>query len=80
MAKKNVEFVEEKTFSDLTQKSWFRDGATIKIGESFSKINSGEYQTLDVKDFLSSEEIITWKILVTTDEKIHLLKSSRELK
>ena len=79
-AKKKEEPVEEKTFSDLTNKSWFRDGSIITIGDSFSKITSGDSQTLEIKDFLSSEEIITWKILVTVDEKIHLLKSSRELK
>ncbi|MCL2293526.1 MAG: hypothetical protein FWC36_01465 [Spirochaetes bacterium] len=70
----------QKTFSDLTNKSWFQDGNTIKVGDSFQKIISSEFQLLDVKEVLVGDPFSTWKIIITTDDKIHLLKSSRELK
>ena len=70
----------QKTFSDLTNKSWFSDGKEIKVGDNFSKIMSGEFETLDVKETLVGEQVNTWKIVITTDDKIHLLKTSRGLK
>ena len=70
----------QKTFSDLTTKSWFTDGQSIKIGDDFSKIMSGEFLTLEVKETLIGEQVNTWKIVITTDDKTYLLKSSRELK
>ena len=78
MAKKKIE--NEKTFSDLTNKSWFKEKETIKVGDSFQKIMSGEFQVLDVKEILFGFEYQTWNIVITKDEKIHVLKSSRELK
>ena len=78
MAKKKIE--NEKTFSDLTNKSWFKEKETIKVGDSFQKIMSGEFQVLDVKEILFGFEYQTWNIVITKDEKIHILKSSRELK
>ena len=70
----------QKTFSDLTTKSWFTDGQSIKIGDDFSKIMSGEFLTLEVKEILIGEHFQTWKLVITTDDKFYLLKTSRELK
>ena len=78
MSKKKVENV--KTFSDLTNKSWFMDGDNIKVGETFPKILAGECQTLEVKEILFGEQYQTWKIVVDKADKTHLLKTSRELK
>ena len=72
MNKKKIE--NEETFSDLTNKSWFRDG------DSFPKIMAGDFQDLNVKEVLFGNPYQTWKIVITKDDKIHLLKSSRELK
>ena len=70
----------QKTFSDFTNKSWFREGTNIKVGDSFQKIMSNEFFILEVKEEFIGEHHQTWKIVVTTDDKIHLLKTSRELK
>jgi len=70
----------EKTFSDLTGKSWFKEGDNIKLGDSFQKIMAGEFQTLEVKEIFYGKEFQTWIIVITKDDKIHLLKTSRELK
>jgi hypothetical protein len=70
----------QKTFSDLTLKSWFMDKTNIKVGESFSKMMSGESLTLDVKEILFGSPYKTWIVVITKDEKVYLLKSSRELK
>jgi len=72
--------VDGKTFSDLTNKSWFKDGDNIKVGDSFSKMLAGESKLLEVKDVLNGEQFQTWQIVIAKDEKIYLLKSSRELK
>ena len=79
MAKKKQENV--KTFSDYTNKSWFKDSDNIiKVGDSFQKINAGEFETLEVKEILVGKLYQTWIVVVTKDDKIHLLKTSRELK
>ena len=77
---KKIKNENQKTFSDLTNKSWFKDGDNIKVGETFQKIMSGDFQVLDVKEILFGSEYQTWNIVITKDEKIHILKSSRELK
>ena len=69
-----------KTFSDFTNKFWFKDGDNIKVGDSFPLIMSGESTTLNVKDIFLGKEYQTWIIVVTQDENIHLLKSSKQLK
>ena len=46
--KKKIE--NEKTFLDLTNKSWFKDGENIKVGDNFPKIISGESQSLEVRE------------------------------
>ena len=79
MNKKKPENV--KTFSDFTNKSWFKDiENNIKVGENFQKINAGEVQTLEVKEILFGNPFQTWIIVITKDDKINLLKTSRELK
>ena len=78
MTKKKI--VNGKTFSDLTNKSWFKDGDNIKVGDSFSKMLAGESKLLEVKEVLYGEQFQTWIIVITKDEKIYLLKTSRELK
>jgi hypothetical protein len=45
----------EKTFSDLTGKSWFIDGPNIKVGDNISKFISNEFQTLEVKELLNGD-------------------------
>jgi hypothetical protein len=70
----------EKTFTDLTQKSWFVDGQKIKIGESLSNILSGKVEIIDTKEILDGDLSKTWKIVVDKEDKIYLLKTSRELK
>ena len=75
-------FVKEnqKLFSDLSNKSWFIDNNNIKVGDNFSKIMSGESLTIEVKDILVGDPYQTFKIVLSNDDKIYLLKSSRELK
>ena len=69
-----------KTFSDLTNKSWFMDGDNIKVGDSFQKIMAGESKTIEVKDNYFGDNFQTWRIVIDKTDKIYLLKTSRELK
>ena len=78
MTKKKIE--NQKTFSYLTNKSWFKDGDNIKVGENFSKIMNNEFETIEVKEVLFGNQYQTWNIVIDKTDKIHLLKSSRELK
>jgi hypothetical protein len=71
----------EKTFSDYQAKSWFQDeNKNIKTGDNISKIMSGECETLEVKEILHGEPYKTWKIVIDNNDKIYLLKTSKELK
>jgi hypothetical protein len=78
MAKKKIE--NQKTFSDLSNKSWFKDGDNIKVGDSFPEIMSGKSKTLGIKDILFGTPSQTWVIVITKEDTVFLLKSSRELK
>jgi hypothetical protein len=40
----------------------------------------GECETLEVKDTYYGEPSNTWRIIITKEDKMTLLKSSRELK
>jgi hypothetical protein len=71
---------QKKTFLVLTDKLWFTDGQKIKVGESMSGIMSGEVKIIDIKEILAGENYNTWKIIVDKEDKIYLLKTSRELK
>jgi ABC-type ATPase with predicted acetyltransferase domain len=77
---KKITNEEVKTFFDSTVKSWFMDGENIKIGDNISKIISGDFQTLEVKELFHGDIYKTWKIVITKDDKIYLLKTSKELK
>jgi hypothetical protein len=70
----------EKTFFDVTVKSWFMDGENIKVGDNIQKIMSNDFQTLEVKELLNGDVYKTWKFVITKDDKIYLFKTSRELK
>jgi hypothetical protein len=70
----------QKTFSDLTNKPWITEGQKIKYGDSPLEIVLEKTKILDVKEILFGDVYNTWKIVITTDDKIHLLKSTRELK
>ena len=80
MAKKKIEDKNIKKFDDLTIKSWLTDEGSIKVGDSATKIMKGECETLEVKDIFFGEPSNTWRIVITTDDKLHLLKTARELK
>ena len=80
MGKKKIENENVKSFSDLSNKSWFMDGENIRVGENLSKIMAGESVSLNVKEILSGNPYQTWKVVIDKNDKIHLLKSSRELK
>ena len=70
----------KKTYRDFTNKFWFTDDQQIKVGESIAKIMAGDYQVLNVKELLESDTFKTWKIAITEDNQINLLKTSNELK
>jgi len=80
MNKKKIQSENVKTFSDLTNKSWFKDGDNIKVGDSFPKIMNNDFDALEVKEVLFGNQFQTWIVVITKDDKIHILKSSRELK
>jgi hypothetical protein len=71
---------EVKTFFDFTVKLWFMEGQNIKAGDNFSQIASGDFETLEVKEIYHGDIYKTWKIVITKDDKIYLLKTSKELK
>lgn len=81
MAKKNNVQENRKTFEDNTLNAWFIDeDGKFKVGESLAKIMKGECETLEVEETYYDEPSNTWRIIVTADDKIHLLKSFKELK
>ena len=80
MRKTKTKDENQKTFFDLTRKLWFTDGNKIKVGENMSELMSGKGQILDVKEIVIGDPFQTWKIVITTDDKINLLKTSREIK
>ncbi|AEF84686.1 hypothetical protein TREPR_1429 [Treponema primitia ZAS-2] len=79
--KKNNQDETIKTFSDYQIKSWFQDESkNIKVEDTVSKIISGDCKTLEVKEILHGNPYPTWRLVITTNDKIYLLKTSRELK
>jgi hypothetical protein len=81
MAKRTVVDEDRKTFEDKTFNSWFvDDDGNIKVGQSLVKIMKGECDTLEVKETYYGGTSNTWRIIITKDEKMVLLKSSKELK
>jgi hypothetical protein len=77
MGKKPTE--NQKTFTDLTQKSWFIDGQKIKIGESLTNFLSGKVDVIETKEILDGDLSKSWKIVVDKEDKIYLLKTSKKL-
>ena len=75
----NVE-TENKTFLVLTDKLWFIDKEQIKVGKSMSEILSGVNQEIDIKEILVGENYKTWTIVIDTEDKMFLLKTSKQLK
>jgi len=82
MNTKKVQSENVKTYSDLTNKSWyFADKESkIKIGNNFSEIQEGKVSVIEVKEILFGQNFQTWKIVIDKEDKIYLLKTSRELK
>ena len=70
----------QKSFLVLTDKLWFTDKHKIKVGNSMSEIMSGETLTIEIKEILIGENYKTWTIVIDTEGKYYLLKTSRELK
>jgi len=67
-------------YRDFTNKAWFTEGKQIKVGENIAKIMAGEFEVLNVKAIYESDTFKTWKIAITEDNQINLLKTSNELK
>jgi hypothetical protein len=81
MAKPKEQNENIKTFSDFQVKSWFLDeNKNIKVGDNISKIMSGDCLTLEVKEVLHGDPYKTFRIVIDKDDKVYLLKTSRELK
>jgi hypothetical protein len=81
MAKKTVIDEDQKKFEDKTFNSWFvDDDKNIKVGQSLAKIMKGDCETLEVKENIYGGTSNTWRIVITKDDRIILLKSSKELK
>ena len=75
-----VQIGNQKTFLVLTDKLWFTDNHRIKVGKSMSEIMSGETLTIEIKEILIGENYKTWTIVIDTEGKYYLLKTSKELK
>jgi hypothetical protein len=69
-----------KTFNDWAWKSWIKEGSAIKIGDTALKIMSGESDTVEVKEILHGDQYKTWILVIDNNDKIYLLKTSKELK
>ena len=81
MAKAKEQNENIKTFSDFQVKSWFLDeNKNIKVGDNISKIMSGDCLTLEVKEILHGDPYKTFRIVIDNNDKVYLLKTSRELK
>jgi hypothetical protein len=77
---KNKKDENVKTFFDWAWKSWIKEDQTIKVGDTALKIMSGDCETIEVKDILYGDQYKTWILVVNNNDKIYLLKTSKELK
>ena len=69
-----------RKFKDLTNKSWLQEpDGKIKVGDSATKIMANDCESLKVKEILYGDPANTWRIIITNDGNILLLKTSREL-
>jgi hypothetical protein len=82
MAKKQAANEDARKFQDAAHRSWLMetDGKRVKAGDTAGKIMAGECDTLEVKELLYGDPWNTWRILITPDNALHLLKTSRELR
>jgi len=85
MAKKQTVNADEnpvRQFKDFGDKTWIseNDGKQIKVGASVAKIISGESETIAITELLHGTPWKTWRIALTADNSIILLKTSREVK
>jgi hypothetical protein len=80
--KKKIDGENVKKFSDFSNKSWImeNDSQTINVADSALKLMKGEADTIEVKDILHGDPWQTWRIVIDNNDKLYLLKTSRELK
>jgi hypothetical protein len=80
--KKKLDNENVKKFSDLSNKSWLveNDGKTINTAESALNLMKGEGSKIEVKEILHGDPWQTWRIIIDQNDKVFLLKTSRELK
>ena len=80
--KKKIENENVRKFSDFSNKSWLveNDGQTINVAESALKLMKGESSKIEVKEILHGDPWQTWRIIIDQNDKLFLLKTSRELK
>jgi hypothetical protein len=81
MGKKQNADENVRKFQDLTNKSWVTetDGKSIKVGDSAAKIMAGDCETVAIREMLYGETANTWRIAISAEGSILLLKTSREL-
>jgi hypothetical protein len=69
-----------KTFDDFSNQYWYNDGEKIMVGNDFKAIVAGDCQTLIPKEIIYGAPAKTWRLIVTVDDKLHLIKTSKQLK
>ena len=82
MTKKQANDENVRKLKDMTHRAWVTetDGKHIKIGDTTAKVMAGACETLEIREMLYGEPFNAWRILVTADGNVHLLKFSKELK
>jgi hypothetical protein len=85
MAKKQTVNADEnpvRQFKDFGDKTWIseKDGKQIKVGASVAKIIAGESEEIAITELLHGTPWKTWRIALTPENSIILLKTSREVK
>jgi hypothetical protein len=76
--KENEENV--KTFTDFTYKSWFVDGDKIRVGDGLSDIMGTDFIIIELKEMFYGSPSKTWLIVADKEDKLYLLKTSKEFK
>jgi hypothetical protein len=80
--KKKLDENNVKKFSDFSNKSWLFENDTqiINVADSALKLMKGETTKIEVKEILYGDPWQTWRIIIDNNDKIYLLKTSKELK
>jgi hypothetical protein len=78
--KKKIADENIKKFSDLSNKAWIAEDNVIKVGDSALKVMKGESETITAKEIFYGEPWQTFRIIIDQQDKVFLLKTSRELK